>query len=174
MSNQLFSRLQLLFAHGVAKLVGAKQVQARVLDSEVLSNIDRVEPYGYSYRPHPGAQTYLLFPAGERSYGVAIVIGDKQYNMQLQEGEVAIHDDEGNHVHLRRGGNIEINANATVVIKAPTKVRMETARLEVTGDIVDRCDTQAQSMKTMREIYNSHVHPENDNGGPTSPPTNNM
>jgi phage baseplate assembly protein V len=76
-------------------------------------------PYGFSYRPKSGSQTYLLFPAGDRTHGVALVIGDKQYNMQLQEGEVAIHDDEGNHVHLKRGGEIMAHAAAKITLQAP-------------------------------------------------------
>jgi len=119
MSDQVWRRLQLLFARGRALLVGHQKVQARVLADEVLPNIDRVEPYGFSYRPKAGAQTYLLFPSGDRSHGIAIIIGDKQYNMQLEEGEVALHDDEGNHVHIKRGGEIIATANAKITLKAP-------------------------------------------------------
>jgi len=119
MSDQVWRRLQLIVARGVAMLVGEGKVQARVLADEVLPNIDRVEPYGFSYRPKAGAQTFLLFPSGDRSHGIAIIIGDKQYNMQLQEGEVALHDDEGNHVHIKRGGEIVATANARITLKAP-------------------------------------------------------
>lgn len=128
MIGQVYRRLQLLVAQGVATLVGAEKVQAKVLDGEVLDNVARVEPYGFSYRPKAGAQTYLLFPAGDRSYGVAIVVGDKRYQMSLQEGEVGLHDDEGNHVHLRRGGVIEV--------KAATKVVADTPLFETSGDAV--------------------------------------
>ncbi|MCL1961396.1 MAG: phage baseplate assembly protein [Desulfovibrionaceae bacterium] len=119
MSDQVWARLKLLFAHGVAKIVGHEKIQARVLEGEVLPNIARVEPYGFSYRPKAGAQAYLLFPSGDRSYGVAIVIGDKQYNMQLQEGEVALHDDEENWVHIKRGGIIEAKASTKVIADTP-------------------------------------------------------
>jgi phage baseplate assembly protein V len=119
MSDPVFRRLQLLFAQGVARLIGHKQVQARVLADEILPNIDRIEPYGFSYRPKEGAQTYLLFPAGDRSHGVAIIIGDKQYNMQIEAGEVALHDDEENVVHIKRGGEIVVNANTRITLKAP-------------------------------------------------------
>lgn len=126
MIGQIWSRLQLLFAQGVATLIGAEFVQVKVLDGETLDNVKRVEPYGYSYRPKPGCQTYLLFPSGDRSYGVAIVIGDKRYQMNLEEGEVAIHDDEENWVHIKRGGIIEA--------KAATKVIADTPLFETTGD----------------------------------------
>lgn len=126
MIGQIWSRLQLLFAQGVGALIGADFVQVKVLDGETLGNVKRVEPYGYSYRPKAGCQTYLLFPSGDRSYGVAIVIGDKRYQMNLVEGEVAIHDDEENWVHIKRGGIIEA--------KAATKVIADTPLFETTGD----------------------------------------
>lgn len=134
MSDHVWHRLKLAIAQGVATLVSHTKAQAKVLHDEVLPNIDRVEPYGFSYRPKPGAQTYLLFPGGDRSHGFALVIGDKQYNMTLEEGEVALHDDEGNHVYLKRGGNIEINANAEVTVRAP-KITLDAPETEITGNV---------------------------------------
>lgn len=141
MTDHVWRRLQLIYAQGMAKLIGHQKVQARVLSDEVLPNLDRVEPYGFSYRPKPGAECYLLFPSGDRSYGVAIVIGDKQYNMQLEEGEVALHDDEGNYVHLKRGGNIEVNAKAKITARAPeiealaeTKITLQAPIIEATAE----------------------------------------
>lgn len=106
-----------------------RKVQATVLDEEddIPPDVDRVEPYGFSYRPpRKGFQAYMVFPAGDRSHGLCLVIGDKRYQMDLQEGEVALHDDEGNHVLLKRGGVIEA--------KAAAKVIADTPRFETTGD----------------------------------------
>ena len=122
--QQIWARLQLLFAHGVATLIGPDRVQAKVLDGEVLDNLARVEPYGFSYRPQPGAQVYLAFPGGDRSYGVALVVGDKRYQLQLQAGEVALHDDIGHIIKLGRNGiaidggghNLTINNAPQVVV----------------------------------------------------------
>lgn len=127
MIGQVFGRLKLLFAQGLGLLIGADKIQARVLDEEPLPNIARVEPYGFSYRPKPGCETYLFFPGGDRSYGIALVIGDKRYQMELEEGECGIHDDEGNWVHIKRGGIIEA--------KAATKVMASTPLVETTGDL---------------------------------------
>lgn len=126
MIEQVWARLRLIVSKAQPTRIGEDKIQARVLDRETPPNIERVEPYGFSYRPHPGGQAYLLFPSGNRSYGMAIVIGDKQYQMQLEEGEVAIHDDEGNYVLLKRGGIIEA--------KASTKVLADTPLFETTGD----------------------------------------
>lgn len=178
-AGQIWARLKLFFAHGRAVRIGDDLIQAQVLDGETLDNIKRVEPYGFSYRAKVGAQAYLLFPGGDRSYGVAIVIGDRQYQMTLEEGEVALHDDEENYVHIMRGGVVRTKANTRaeveaplVLVKAAEKIRFETQRLEVTGDIVDRCDSAApRSMSDMRTAHIGHSHRENGAGSDTDPPT---
>ena len=127
MMGQIWRRLQLLVGQGRAALVAHKTVQVEVLDGEVLTS-QRVEPYGLSYRPKPGAQAYLVFPAGDRAMGLALVVGDKRYQMELAEGEVALHDDEGNFVKLGRGGE--------VTVKASTKVMADVPLVQTTGDVV--------------------------------------
>jgi phage gp45-like len=127
--NQVWRRFQLLFAQGVGVMTSHRKVQVTILDSDddIPPNIDRVEPYGFSYRPpRKGFQAYMAFPAGDRSYGMALIIGDRRYQMELAEGEVALHDDEGNYVHLQRGG--------TIKVKASTKVLADTPLFETTHD----------------------------------------
>lgn len=132
--QQIWNRLQLLFAHGVATWVGADRVQARVLDNEVLDNLNRIEPYGFSYRPKPGAQVYLAFPSGDRSYGVALVVGDKRYQMQLLEGEVAIHDDELNHsIKLGRDGIVIEGGGHDITVNNAPKVIVNSGTVQVNG-----------------------------------------
>lgn len=126
MIDQVFSRLKLAIAKGLGLRIGADKVQVRVLDEEPLSNVERVEQYGYSYRAKAGSEVYVVFPGGDRGYGMALIIGDKRYQMDLQEGEVGLHDDEGNWVYIKRGGEIEV--------KAATKVLADTPLFETTGD----------------------------------------
>ncbi len=174
MMGQVWARLQLLFAQGVGLMVGADKVQARVLDDEPLHNLNRVEPYGYSYRPKPGCQTYLLFPSGDRSYGVAIVIGDKRYQMGLVEGEVAIHDDQGQNVHLTRNGIVINGAGKPVTITNTPEVFADTPMLKCSGDIMDRAGDGGMTMSGMRDAFNGHTHHENDAKGETNSPTQRM
>lgn len=159
----VWNRLRLIVAQGVGTVIGADFVQVRVLDGEVLNNIRRVEPYGFSYRPKPGCQTYLRFPAGDRSYGVALVIGDKRYQMDLQEGEVALHDDEeGSHVLLKRGGIIEA--------KARTKVLADTPLFETTHDakIGGSLDVVGGLKVNGKDVSDHHTHTCNAPGSSTS------
>jgi len=160
--KDIWNRLRLVVAHGVGTLISADKVQARVLDDEPLSNLRRVEPYGFSYRPKPGCQTYLLFPSGDRSYGVAIVIGDKRYQMELVEGEVALHDDENNYVHIKRGGIIEV--------KAATKVIADVPLFETTHDVKIGGNVEILGGLKVRgkDVSDTHTHTSTAPGTPTS------
>ncbi|MDD2722236.1 MAG: phage baseplate assembly protein [Gallionella sp.] len=168
MMRQVWNRLQLLCAQGVGTLIGADKVQVKVLDGETLNNIDRVEPYGFSYRPKPGCRAHLFFPAGDRSYGVALVVGDKRYQMDLKEGEVALHDDEGNHVHLKRGGVVEV--------KAATRVIAQTPLFETSGDakvgghltVLSGISIIGTATANGKDISDSHTHTTTTTGAPTS------
>jgi len=151
-----------MVAQGVGTLIGADFVQVRVLDGETLKNIRRVEQYGLSYRPKPGCQVYLHFPAGDRSYGVALVIGDKRYQMELEEGEVALHDDENNYVHIKRGGIIEV--------KAATKVIADTPLFETTHDMKIGGNVEILGGLKVRgkDVSDTHTHTSTAPGTPTS------
>lgn len=122
MIGQIWRRLQLMVAKGVGTVIGHEAIQAIVLDGETLNNIKRIEPYGLSYRPKPGCQPYLVFPGGDRSMGLALVIGDRRYQLMLEHGEVALHDDQGQKVHLKRDG---------IVVSSPFKFRIEAQDIEL-------------------------------------------
>jgi phage baseplate assembly protein V len=134
LAGEAWRRLRLLFAQGRGTLIDASTVQVQVLDSEVLESTKRVELYGFSYRPKTGCEVYLMFPAGDRARGVALVIGDKRYQMELAEGEVALHDDEGNFVKLGRGGVVTAKAATKVVADAP--LFKATGNVEVAGTLL--------------------------------------
>ncbi|QSB03463.1 phage baseplate assembly protein domain-containing protein [Methylomonas sp. BW4-1] len=162
--QQIWARLQLLFAHGVATLIGPDRVQAKVLDGEVLDNLARVEMYGFSYRPKPGAQAYLLFPGGDRSYGVAILIGDKRYQMDLQEGEVAIHDDElGHSIKLGRDGIVIEGGGHDLIINNTPTVKIAGA-LEVGNGVTITGGLDVNG----KDVSDAHTHNSSTPGTPTS------
>lgn len=139
-------RLQNLLARGTVLLSNAasklQALQVRVLAGEILENLEHFEPYGFTSRPRPGAEVLTLSVDGDRSHTVVIVAADRRYRMQaLEEGEVALHDDQDQSMHLTRSGivikggglPIVIEDTPTITMRADTKVRFETPLLEVTG-----------------------------------------
>lgn len=174
MMGQIFRRLQLMVAQGVVTMVGQDKIQAMVLDGEVLSNIKRVEPYGFSHRPHTGAQAYLVFPNGDRSQGIALIVGDRQYNLELKDGEVALHDDMGQKVHLTRTGIVVDGAGKPITLQNAPEVIADVPVLKCTGDIIDNAGRGGVSMADMRAAYNDHGHKENGQGSTTDKPNQAM
>ncbi|WP_103974677.1 phage baseplate assembly protein domain-containing protein [Methylovulum psychrotolerans] len=120
MINQIWNRLQLIFATGNITLITGRKAQATVLDEEVLDNVKLVTPFGFSHAPKKGSQAYILFPSGDRTFGVAIVVGDNSYAMELAEGEVALNDDKGNFVQIKADGSVVLKSSVSVTIDAPS------------------------------------------------------
>lgn len=163
-------RMVLAIGRAIVRLVDdaakVQKAQVTVLAGETKA-VERFQQYGFTSVPLAGMEGIVVFPGAAREHGVMVAIGDRMFRLKgLQPGEVALYTDEGDRIVLKRGREIEIVAG--------TKVRVETPRLEVTGDIVDRCDEQARTVRGMREVYDAHTHPENDAGGPTDPPVQKM
>ncbi len=166
----LARRIRLMAGRAVLTLINdatkMQGVQVMLLDGEVCNNVDRVQHYGFTSVPLPGAEGIYLALGGSRDHGAIVADEDRRYRIKgLQGGEVAIYTDEGDKIVLKRGNVIEITA--------ATKVRMVTPLLEVTGEIKDRCDADGMTMAGMRGTYNGHVHP-GDSGGTTGTPNQGM
>jgi phage baseplate assembly protein V len=160
-------------------------VQARLLAGETKNGLEYFEPYGITSVPNNDAELVAVFLDGDRSNGLVICIADRRFRLQgMKTGEVALHDDQGQKVHLTRDGIVIegggkpliIQDVPTATIKADMKVRFETPLMECTGTINDMCDSpEGKTMSGMREIYNQHDHAErNVVGGPTSIPNQQM
>lgn len=143
----------------VADDLDRQEVDLDLLKDEHIPGIERFQNYGITSVPHPGAEAAVVFVMGDRGHGIALSVEDRRYRLKgLRAGEVALYDDLGQKVHLTRDGIVIEGAGLPITIRDTPKVRLETDRLEVTGDIVDRCDDQEQSMESMRLIYDSHTH----------------
>ncbi|HEY9211101.1 MAG TPA: phage baseplate assembly protein V [Methylotenera sp.] len=105
-------------------------LQLKLRGDEAKESIEHFEPYGYTSKAHSGAEAVTLFFSGDRSHGVAIVVADRRFRLTaLEDGEVALHDDQGQKVHLMRdkvlvetpldielrGKNIKIHATDSFV-----------------------------------------------------------
>lgn len=157
-----------MLARGVVVLVNSaskmQTLQVKLLHDEVKQDIEHFEPYGFTSCPKAGAETITAFLGGDRSHGVVLVVADRRYRLTgLAGGEMAIHDDLGQKVHLTRGGIVVSGAGLPMKITDIAKLRIE-SDVEVTGQVKDLCDTSGMTMATMRSKYNAHVHPNPEGG----------
>lgn len=152
----------------------AKKCQAaglRLIAGEPKENVEHLEPYGFTSAAQDGAESVVLFPSGDRSHGVAILVADRRYRLKgLARGEVAVYDDQGQSVTLTRTGIVVNGGGKPILFTNAPKARFE-MDIEATGQIKDLCDSTGKTMSAMRTTYNGHTHKENgDGGGTTSKP----
>lgn len=169
----LARRVRLGFSRGVVRIIsdggGLQLIQASLMANETRSNLERLQEYGFTSVPLPGAEAAVIFVGGNRDHGLVIAVDDRRYRLKpLEGGEVALYTDEGDYVKLGRGREIEVNTQVCRII-ATDMVRMETPELRVTGDIIDQCDTNGDTVHGMREIYNIHTHAEDSTGNTEIP-----
>jgi phage gp45-like len=91
-----------------------QQSKHSLFQDEQQDQIEHVHPYGFVNVPkkptgsgklRKAAEAFMSFLGGNRSHGIAMVVGDRRYRLyKLEEGEVALHDDQGHQVHFKRDG----------------------------------------------------------------------
>lgn len=187
-------RLGNMIARGTVTLVNAatkmQSLQLRLLAGEVKDGVEHLEPYGLTSNPNAGAECVALFMDGDRSHGVVVCVADRRYRVRgLATGEVVLHDDQGQTVHLQRGGvqitdkagsvvamngdgtgsmtfasGLTINANTRVVGTLDVSEAITSgASITAAQDVGDQAG--ASTMAEMRRVYDGHTHDGNDSRG---------
>lgn len=155
----------------ITALDTAKKCQAtglKLIAGDPKEGVEHLEPYGFTSAAQNGAEAVVLFPGGDRSHGMAVIVADRRYRLKgLARGEVAIYDDQGQSVTLTRAGIVVDGGGKPIVFKNAPKARFEMP-IESTGDIKDNCDGSGKTMAQMRVTYNGHTHKENGDGGGTT------
>lgn len=108
-----------------------RTIQCELLAGDVRDDVEHFEPYGFTSEPHLGAEPLTLSLDGERRHTIAVCVADRRYRMTgLKDGEVAIFDDQGQHVHLTRSG-IKVVTSKTLTMKAAGGTTLETPTFTV-------------------------------------------
>lgn len=141
-------RIQMMVARAVVQRVddgtGIQSHQLGALADELVEDAERMQDYGFTSVPHPGAEAVVVFPGGLRSHGLIVAVGDRRYRLTgLQAGEVAMYDDQEQAVILTREGmrvvsplKIEIEA-PEVTITASIRFKVVTPQVLLEADAVD-------------------------------------
>lgn len=166
MAEQLHRRATMLVAHGTVTRAddsgSAQRLQVQIGPYELRDGLPRAAEYGFASVPLAGADAVMLFLGGDRSNGLVVSTGDQRYRLRaLQDGEVAIWDDQGQAVKIGRSGIVVTGAGKQVTITGTPTVRVE-ADLHVTGQVIGHCDGASVTLT-------GHAHGDAQ-GGTTSPP----
>ncbi len=175
----LLRRVRLMVARAVVRLIddakAQQMLQVELLAGETRDTVERFQQYGLSSHPHPGAEGVAVCVGGNRAHTLIINVDDRRYRLtNIAQGEVALYDDLGSKVHLRRGGAIDIVCSSQVTVDAPDT--------HITGNVqIDGALTVAQTISATDQINSTtgvssqgielvtHVHP-GDSGGTTGAP----
>jgi phage baseplate assembly protein V len=126
---------------GLGKIAGTRD-DAPVRVAQVwLSEVDTrdqtamLQHYGFSSRPHPGADTAHICLGGDKSKMVVIATHDQRYFVALAEGEVCIHDDLGRSFKFTRAG-IAINGGGSPITITNATTLTQNGDIHATGAII--------------------------------------
>lgn len=109
-----------------------RTVQAEFLPGDVREGLEHFEPYGFTSRVKKGAEAIGAFFNGDRSHGVVLVTADRRFRLHVEEGEVAVFDDQGQKVVLKRDGILvetpknltaTVGGNAVATVKGTTTLK---------------------------------------------------
>lgn len=117
---------------------------------ETHSEVERIQNFGFTSRPTKGAQAIVAFVGGNRSIPVVIACDDGRTRVKLEEGEVAVYNDQGTKIVLKADNTVEVTCTE---LKVNGKITA-TGNIETTGTVKGTTDVVAGvgiSLKT-------HVH----------------
>lgn len=116
-------RVRSMIVRGTIKSTDdGKKKQLNDLDLEegfAPTEVERFQEYGFTSRPKAGAEVIALHPGGNRDHAIVITAGDRRFRLTgMEEGEMAIHDDQGQKVHMKRAG-VYVETDKKAVVLSP-------------------------------------------------------
>ena len=149
--SNMIARCTVAVVNSATKMQG---MQIRLLAGEVKDSVEHFEPYGFTSNPNPGAEGITLFFDGDRSHGIVVVMADRRYRMTgLETGEMAIHDDQGQYVYLKRNG-ILVHSPENIYLRTDGVLRLEGEGVEIHGRTYVQQDVHG---KGQRETWQGGV-----------------
>ena len=111
---------------------------------EVIDDMAVMQFYGITAHCPVNSDATALFVSGQRSNAVIVGTNNQKFRLRgLKSGEVALYTDKGDSIKISDGRIIEVTAHEqvkitckTALVVAEDKMRVESPRLECTGEIV--------------------------------------
>lgn len=121
--ENLKRKIFLLLGRGIVKALttnqGTQLIQVVALDGETITDVERMEEYGFTAVPDVDSEAAIGFVNGNRDQGLILCIADRRYRpTNLASGEVMVYDKNGSKIHLKADGSIEITAMKNITVTA--------------------------------------------------------
>lgn len=131
-----------------------RYLQMQIEGGEPQDGLEHLEPFGFTSHPLPGAEGLVLAFNGNGSHSVVFCVGDQRYRLKIDTGEVAIYNQHGDKVHIKK--------DRTIDVSAALKVNFNTPEVNCTG-VMKAADFITHDGVSVNE----HDH-TGDSGGTTS------
>ncbi|MFH1028479.1 MAG: phage baseplate assembly protein [Pseudomonadota bacterium] len=105
-----------------------KRFSAAGRSMETITSREYFQHYGYTSRPLAGSEGIII---REGNHIVMIASDDRRYRVSLDDGEVALYDDQGQKVHLKRNNEIHVVCLGKLTADVTNDVEINTARAAV-------------------------------------------
>lgn len=116
--------------HLVKSVDNIQKVQASGLADETLQDVELMQQFGFTSVPPANTQAVILPIGGQTTHGIVIATENGSFRVKnLQGGEVAVYDESGSSIVLKKGRLIEIDCDV-LKIKAATKVDISSPLVE--------------------------------------------
>ena len=148
-AEQITRRLRSLLRLGVlikSDSSGPVQTLQVAVGGETLTDVEHLEPYGFTSKARSKVEVLLAALKGNPSHTVAVCVGDRKFRFRnLAGGEVAMYDDLGHLIHFKRD---------KMVVTAPAKIELIAPNVEVVGDTTFTGTVTANG----KRIDETHTH----------------
>ena len=116
--------------HLVKSADNIQKVQASGLADETLQDVELMQQFGFTSVPPANTQAVILPIGGQTTHGIVIATENGSFRLKnLQGGEVAVYDESGSSIVLKKGRLIEIDCDV-LKINAATKVDISSPLVE--------------------------------------------
>ena len=153
-------RVRTMLRRGVIRMVkhadNVRLLQAQVPGGSALSDLEHLEPFGFTSHPKADAEALVLSFDGNGSHSVALMVSDRRYRLTIAEGEVALYNANGDNLHFK--------ADGTAAITAATKVQINSPLMQIEGDLTLTGSVTATEVTANGIALTEHMHPYDDNG----------
>ena len=107
-----------------------QRVQVSGLADETLQDIEQLQQFGFTSHAPANTDVIVIPLGGDTSHGIVIASEHGSFRVKnLQSGEVAVYDESGSSIVLKRGKLIEINCD-NLIINAIQKVQINSPLTE--------------------------------------------